>query len=85
MMEGIGNPAPQPQDSAANPEDNFDRVLEESEEELAKLARQHQARSVKDKLLELDEVSLSNPQIDNDPTFNKLKLFLKTFTVRADE
>ena len=83
-MEGIGQPVPHPQDSVLN-DDNFERVLEGSEEELARSARQHHTRSVKDKMLELDEISLRCPEIDNDPTFNKLKMFLRTFTIKADE
>lgn len=84
IVEGIGQSIPRGE-SALHGDDNFDRVMQESEEELARIARQHPSRSVKDKLLELDEVALRNPQIDNDPTFRKLKTFLKKFTVRADE
>lgn len=65
--------------------ENFDRVMQESEEELANLARHRQTRTVKDKMLELDEVSLRNPKLEHDPTFNKLKVFLRKFTIRADE
>lgn len=84
-MEGIGQPVPHDDASMLHGDDNFNRVMEESEEELARLARQHTTRSVKDKLLELDDVSLRNPQIDQDPTFLKLRLFLRKFTIRADE
>lgn len=83
-MEGIAQSVP-PGGSGFDQDGDFDRVMDESEEELARLARQHHSRSVKDKLLELDEISLKNPQIDNDPTFSKLKMFLRTFTIRADE
>jgi hypothetical protein len=83
-MEGISQQVP-PSGSGYDQDGDFDRVMDESEEELARLSRQHQSRSVKDKLLELDEISLKHPQIDNDPTFNKLKMFLRTFTIKSDE
>jgi hypothetical protein len=83
-MEGIANTGP-PDGPGFADDNNFDRVMDESEQELARLARQHHSRSVKDKILELDEVALKNPQIDNDPTFQKLKMFLRTFTIKADE
>lgn len=56
----IGDPMAQPGPGSSEliGDDNFDRVMAESEEELARIARQHQSRSVKDKLLELDEVTL---------------------------
>lgn len=66
-------------------EDNFDKVLEESEEELARIARKHHSRSVKDSILELDDISLTDRKINDDPTFNKLKVFLKNFTIQAQE
>ena len=85
IVEGIGQSIPQAHDSMLPNEDNFDKVMQESEEELAKIARQRPSRTVKDKLLELDETALRNPQIDKDVTFNKLKMFLRKFTIQADE
>ena len=83
LGEGGGQAAPISGSMMDN--DNFDDVIKESEEELAKIARQRPTRSVKDKILELDEISLRSAQIEHEPTFKKLKLFLKKFTIRADE
>ena len=68
-MEGIGQPVPHPQGSAIKEDDNFDRVLEESEEEIARLAKQHNTGTLKEQVLELDEISLRCPKLDDDPTF----------------
>lgn len=57
IIEGIGQSIPRG-DSALHGDDNFDRVMQESEDELARIARQHPSRSVKDKILELDEITL---------------------------
>lgn len=84
MMEGTDKAGPADGPDFAD-DNNFDRMMDESEQELARLARQHHSRSVKDKILELDEVALKNPQIDGDATFQKLKMFLRTFTIKADE
>ena len=83
-MIGEGGGQPAPHEGSIN-DDQFDSVIKESEGELAKLVRQRPSRSVKDKILELDEISLKSAQIENDPTFRKLKTFLTKFTIRADE
>jgi hypothetical protein len=83
-MEGISQQVP-PSGSGYDQDGDFDRVMDGSEEELARLSRQHQSRSAKDKLLQLDEISLKHPQLDNDLTFNKLKKSLRIFTEKSDE
>lgn len=84
-MLGEGGGKTNKHDSTLVDEENFDKVIQESELELAKIARQRPSRTVKDKILELDDVSLRSAAIDNDSTFKKLKNFLRKFTIRADE
>jgi hypothetical protein len=85
LGEGGEDPAPHNNDSMLQGEDHFDRVMQESEEEMNRIVRQRPSQSVKDKILEIDNKTLRNPQVDNDPLFKKLKLFLATFTIKADE
>lgn len=83
MIEGI-EPSGPPEPSGGG-EGEYMKGLEETEEELARIARQHHSRSVKDSILELDDMSLRDSKINSDPTFNKLKLFLRNFTIKAQE
>ena len=85
IVEGIGQQNPRDEITHHRDGDRFDKVMQESEEELASIAKNRQTRSVKDKMIRLDEISLNHKNINNDPTFNKLKLFLNKFTIRADD
>jgi hypothetical protein len=83
--EGVEQPAPHHNGSLLQGEDDFDRVMQESEEEMNKIIKQNPTKSVKDRILDIDAKTLKNPYIDNDPIFKKLKLFLSSFTIKADE
>lgn len=85
IVEGIGQQILREDSSMQRDGDRFDKVMKESEEELANIANNRPSRSVKDKMIKLDEISLRHKNIDNDFTFNKLKMFLKKFTIKADE
>ena len=85
IVEGIGQSIPREETKMNREGDNFDQVMKESEEELANIARHRPTRTVKDKMLQLDDVSLRSKNIEHDQTFIKLKQFLKKFTIRADD
>ena len=85
MIKGISKPVPQSQGSVLQGNNNFNRALEESEEEIARIAKLHNNQSLKEQVLELDEISLRCALLDNDPTFKKLKKYLKAYTIRSDE
>ena len=85
IVEGIGQAIPRDDPSLNRDGDHFDQVMKESEDELANIARHRPVRTIKDKMLQLDDVSLRHKNIDSDATFLKLKLFLKKFTIRADD